>query len=81
MLTFFAVHAQRGREARGAIGLLARFRGILVRDHWSAYAGYDCTHTYTEAEKEKGFRSCDPKPLFYGAGNRIRTYDPLITNQ
>ncbi|MFZ1539622.1 MAG: transposase [Chromatiaceae bacterium] len=49
LLTFFAVHAQRGREALAAIGLLARFRGILVHDHWSAYAGYDCTHAYCNA--------------------------------
>jgi len=50
VLTFFAVHAQRGREALAAIGLLARFRGILVHDHWSAYAGYDCTHAYCNAQ-------------------------------
>ena len=48
-LTFFAVHAQRGRQALAAIGLLAHFRGILVHDHWSAYAGYDCTHAYCNA--------------------------------
>lgn len=48
-LTFFAVHAQRGRQALAAIGLLARFRGMLVHDHWSAYAGYDCTHAYCNA--------------------------------
>ncbi|MCU0835794.1 MAG: IS66 family transposase [Chromatiaceae bacterium] len=35
-LTFYAVHAKRGREA------LAAFRGILVHDHWSAYASYPC---------------------------------------
>jgi transposase len=48
-LTFFAVHAQRGRQALAAIGLLARCRGMLVHDHWSAYASYDCTPAYGNA--------------------------------
>ncbi len=28
------------------IGLLARFRGMLIHDHGSAYAGYDYTQAY-----------------------------------
>ena len=43
-LTFYAIHAKRGRDALAAIGLLASFRGILVHDHWSAYAVYTCQH-------------------------------------
>jgi len=35
-LTFYAIHAKRGRDALAAIGLLGSFRGILVHDHWSA---------------------------------------------
>jgi len=35
------VHAQARRDALAAIGLLASFRGILVHDHWSAYAVYN----------------------------------------
>jgi len=42
-LTFYAVRAKRGRAA---IGLLARFRGILVHDHWSAYLTYTCQHAF-----------------------------------
>jgi transposase len=48
-LTFYAVHAKRGREALAAIGLLASFRGILVHDHWSAYATYTCQHAFCNA--------------------------------
>jgi transposase len=48
-LTFYAVHAKRGREALAAIGLLASFRGILVHDHWSAYAAYTCQHAFCNA--------------------------------
>jgi transposase len=48
-LTFYAVHAKRGREALAAIGLLAAFRGTLVHDHWSAYAAYSCQHAFCNA--------------------------------
>jgi len=48
-LTFYAVHAKRGRDALAAIGLLASFRGILVHDHWSAYAVYTCQHAFCNA--------------------------------
>ena len=48
-LTFYAVHAKRGREALAAIGLLAAFRGTLVHDHWSAYAAYTCQHAFCNA--------------------------------
>ena len=48
-LTFYAVHAKRGRDALAAIGLLAAFRGILVHDHWSAYAAYACQHAFCNA--------------------------------
>jgi len=48
-LTFYAVHAKRGRDALAAIGLLACFRGVLVHDHWSAYAAYTCQHAFCNA--------------------------------
>jgi transposase len=50
-LTFYAVHAKRGREALLAIGLLANFRGILVHDHWKAYLGLDCLHAFCNAHQ------------------------------
>jgi transposase len=48
-LTCYAVHAKRGRDALAAIGLLASFRGILVHDHWAAYAVYTCQHAFCNA--------------------------------
>ena len=48
-LTFYAIHAKRGRDALAAIGLLASFRGILVHDHWAAYAVYTCQHAFCNA--------------------------------
>jgi transposase len=48
-LTFYAVHAKRGREALAAIGLLDSFRATLVHDHWSAYAAYTCQHAFCNA--------------------------------
>jgi transposase len=48
-LTFYAVHAKRGREALAAIALLASFRGTLVHDHWAAYAVYACQHAFCNA--------------------------------
>jgi transposase len=48
-LTFYAVHAKRGRAALAAIGLLACFRGTLVHDHWSAYQLFTCRHAFCNA--------------------------------
>lgn len=48
-LTVYFVHAKRGREALAAFGLLALFRGILVHDHWAAYAFYTCRHAFCNA--------------------------------
>jgi|APFre7841882724_1041349.scaffolds.fasta_scaffold23828_1 transposase len=48
-LTFYAVHAKRGRDALAAIGLLATFRGILVHDHWAAYREFSCHHAFCNA--------------------------------
>lgn len=48
-LTCYAIHAKRGRDALAAIGLLASFRGILVHDHWAAYAVYTCQHAFCNA--------------------------------
>ena len=49
LLTAYWIHPKRGREALEAIGLLRRFLGILVHDHWSAYAVYGCLHAMCNA--------------------------------
>ncbi len=48
-LTAYFAHPKRGAEALDAFGLLARFLGVLVHDHWSAYARYLCLHAYCNA--------------------------------
>jgi transposase len=48
-LTFYAVHAKRGRDALAAIGWLANFHDILVHDHWAAYATDTGQHAFCNA--------------------------------
>jgi transposase len=48
-LTAYFPHARRGREAIEAFGLLIRFAGVLVHDHWKPYAALSCQHAYCNA--------------------------------
>ncbi len=48
-LTAYFPHPKRGGEALEAFGLLARFAGVLVHDHWSAYARFTCQHAFCNA--------------------------------
>jgi transposase len=48
-LTAYFAHPKRGGEALEAFGVLARFRGVLVHDHWSAYARFECLHAFCNA--------------------------------
>jgi transposase len=48
-LTHYHTHRKRGLAALAAGGLLARFTGILVHDHWAAYRHYDCQHACCNA--------------------------------
>ncbi len=38
-------HRKRGREAIEEIGIIPRYKGVLVHDCWASYMGYDqCSH-------------------------------------
>jgi transposase len=44
-LSFFGIHAKRGVEAMNEFGILPRFTGIAIHDHWDSYFTYEnCLH-------------------------------------
>jgi transposase len=49
LLTMFAFHSKRGKEAMDAIGILAEFKGKLVHDYCKAYFKYACEHVLCNA--------------------------------
>ena len=73
VLTHYEVHAKRGKEAFGDIGILPEFAGVAVHDHWQSYFGYECEHglcnahhlrelTFVEEQYEQGW-AADLKEL------------------
>jgi transposase len=45
LLTYYAIHAKRGKKATDAIGVLPGMRGIAMHDGWPTYFRYtDITH-------------------------------------
>jgi transposase len=50
LLTFFAIHVKRGREAMQAIGILPKFTGWLMHDFLSSYLSFEnCRHTFCKS--------------------------------
>jgi transposase len=50
MLTFFGLHRKRGQQAMQDIGLLPRFTGWALHDHWAPYLAFEqCDHAFCNA--------------------------------
>jgi transposase len=48
-LTFYGLHAKRGKAAMLDLGILEHYRGRAVHDHWKSYFHFSCEHSLCNA--------------------------------
>lgn len=44
LVTWYGIHAKRGREAIASFGILLAYQGILIHDCWASYLELSCKH-------------------------------------
>jgi transposase len=51
--THYSPHEKRGLEAMEAIGILPKFLGVLIHDHWKPYYTFSCLHGLCNAHHSR----------------------------
>jgi transposase len=47
--TLFSFHRKRGKEAMDEIGMLPKYKGVVMHDRWASYDSYDFGHALCNA--------------------------------
>jgi transposase len=51
MATLYTMHAKRGQEAMNEAGILPKFQGVAVHDHWFPYFAYN--HAFSTSKCDR----------------------------
>jgi transposase len=62
LLSLFAVHPKRGKQAMDAAGVLPGFAGVAVHDGWSPYWRYPLTHALCGAHLLRELEAATDEP-------------------